>query len=191
MGVIVDDRLSFREHISYKGGKISKSLGILYNLKSFIPKAGLINLYYSIVYPHLIYCNLAWGGASAVHLNTLFVLQKRAIRIIHSMQYRDHTNGKFLESEILKLNDIHKYLLAVYMFTSDSSQYERTHPYLTRNRNMLNPMFNRLTQSQRSLFFSAPTVFNTLPDVVRNAPSIGSFKIKLKRFLLGSYLESV
>ena len=40
LGVIVDDRLSFREHISYKGGKISKSLGKpILNLKSFIPRA--------------------------------------------------------------------------------------------------------------------------------------------------------
>ena len=76
------------------------------------------------------------------------------------------------------------------MFKSDSTQYARTHGYLTRGRNSLNPFFNRLTVTQRSVFFRAPSVFNVLPNELKNAASIGSFKTNLKIFLLDSYLES-
>ena len=35
------------------------------------------NIYYTLIYPYLIYCNLVWGGAASVHLNKLLLLQKK------------------------------------------------------------------------------------------------------------------
>ena len=105
------------------------------------------------------------------------------------MEFRDHTNDKFFESKILKLGEIHENLLAVYMFNS-STQYARTHGYSTRGRHLLNPFFNRLALTQRSLHFRAPIVFNHLPDQIKNVCTIGSFKTALKRYLLERYLQS-
>ena len=34
-------------------------------------RKALINLYYSLVFPYLIYCNEVWGNASAVHLEPI------------------------------------------------------------------------------------------------------------------------
>ena len=36
----------------------------------------------------------------------LFLLQKRAIRIIHKVQFREHTNSLFIKSGLLKLTEI-------------------------------------------------------------------------------------
>ena len=42
----------------------------------------LKQVYHAIVAPYLNYCNLIWGGAANIHVDKLFRLQKRAIRVI-------------------------------------------------------------------------------------------------------------
>ena len=189
LGVVLDERLNFRCHIDYVSVKVSKALGVLYKLQNYVSEKGLVNLYYSLVYPHLTYCNLSWGGTSVTHLNPLIVLQKRAIRIITKIGYRDHTNLKFYESRILKMHDIHKLQLAVFLFNVDLSPYQRNHSHDTRNRTALNPFFNRLTSSQRSLTYSSPMFWNNLPAHVTNVQSLIVFKRRVKDFLLNFYLN--
>ena len=54
LGVIIDDKLNFDNHISYIKNKISKGLGILIKAKQYLNRRILVNLYYTFVYPYLI-----------------------------------------------------------------------------------------------------------------------------------------
>ena len=92
LGVIIDEKLKWHHHISYVALKLAKSLGILNRLKYKIPKRCMLTLYCSLIYPHVTYCNIVWGGASKTLINELVVLQKRAIRIIIKSNYRSHTS---------------------------------------------------------------------------------------------------
>ena len=40
------------------------------------------NIYYSLIYLHLVYAIQVWGSACATEMNKILVLQKRAIRVI-------------------------------------------------------------------------------------------------------------
>ena len=40
------------------------------------------NIYYSLIYPHLVYAIPVWGFACATEMNKILVLPKRAIRVI-------------------------------------------------------------------------------------------------------------
>ena len=81
LGVCVDDGLKFNYHIFNVCNKLSKQIGILYKLRPYVPQATIQKLYYSLVYPYLIYCNLVWGGTHELHLNPLRLLQKKIVRI--------------------------------------------------------------------------------------------------------------
>ena len=56
LGVILDDKLSWKSHISHVSTKISKSIGIICKSSFFLLKQSLFTLYYSMVYPYLQYC---------------------------------------------------------------------------------------------------------------------------------------
>ena len=56
LGVIIDHKLTWCEHISHVKKKVSKGIGILYKARQFLDKKSLHNLYYSYIYPYLIYC---------------------------------------------------------------------------------------------------------------------------------------
>ena len=55
-GVLMDSTLSWKFHIS-NISKMSRSIGIMYKLRPFLPLKIMKNVYYSLIYPHIIYAN--------------------------------------------------------------------------------------------------------------------------------------
>ena len=75
LGVILDNKLSYIQHISYVKNKILNAIGIMYKARKYINKKALLGLYHSYIYPYFIYCIESWGNASNCHLDPLFVIQ--------------------------------------------------------------------------------------------------------------------
>jgi hypothetical protein len=69
LGIVFDQHLSWKPHISYLATKIAKSAGIIYKCKFYLPKRSLLQLYYALVYPYLHYCNIVWGSTYVTNLN--------------------------------------------------------------------------------------------------------------------------
>ena len=66
--------------------KLSKTIGLFYKTRQYLGrKLAFIILYYSLFFLYLIYCNEVSGNVSAVHLDLIFMIQKRAIRTLHSL----------------------------------------------------------------------------------------------------------
>ena len=63
LGLIIDDQLKWIEHIQYIKNKISKSIGILCKVRNYLDKTTLHNLYFTFVYPYLIYGIEIWARA--------------------------------------------------------------------------------------------------------------------------------
>ena len=188
LGVIFDNRLSFCNHIDLVCSKVSKSIGIFYKLKDYLPLQSMISLYYSIIYPYFHYGILVWGGTFETHINRLVILQKRALRIINNTEFRSHTNELFYSNKILKIRDIYNFHVAQIMYngTMDIS-FERQHNYSTRFVNDLLPEYQRLVSTQRSLRYMGPTIWNQLPSRIKNSESFPIFKRALKDFLIEKY----
>ena len=146
----------------------------------------LIKIYYSLVYPYLIYGVLIWGGAAYVHLHPLTVLQKKISKTITSSEFLAHTPPLFQETKILPIREIHQYLLTIHMFKLHSSNLllYPDYSYNTRARNLAVPTFQRLTNTQKSVNFRGPLLWNSIPLIIRNLPTLSSFKRAYKQLLL-------
>ena len=79
-------------------------------------KKGMILLYYSFLYPYLSYCIEVWGKSCPTYLSIFFIVQKRAVRLISFSPYLSHTDPIFKSLQILKLNDIYKYSVALFIY---------------------------------------------------------------------------
>ena len=82
LGVTLDSKLNWKTHIQLTAKKVAKSIGILIRARQFLDKKTMKQLYYTFVYPHLIYCITIWGKATAQNIWPLLKLQKLAVRII-------------------------------------------------------------------------------------------------------------
>ena len=79
LGIILDESLSWKPHIYYVRNKISKAAGILKKLRAYVNIDTMVNLYYSFVYPYLLYCVHVWGKTYVTHLECLNIMKKRAL----------------------------------------------------------------------------------------------------------------
>ena len=82
LGVYIDQHLTWKTHVNFIAAKISKSVGLLYKAKYYLPSKSLLTLYYALVYPYLTYCNLIWASTYVTNLQRIYLLQKRAVRAI-------------------------------------------------------------------------------------------------------------
>ena len=187
LGVELDSKLKFNVHCSSVSVKLSKIVGIFYRLSGLLSEKSLVGLYYTLFYPYLTYCNLIWGEAFSVHISTLELLQKKIIRIITGSTFLAHTDPLFHRTRILKLCDVHKYLLATYMYKNLTSFSTSNHSFNTRQSS--NPIVNypRLTLARHSISHAGPRLWNQLPQDIRNSPSLSSFKSSLKNYFIHSY----
>ena len=55
LGMILDSKLNFKNHLSEKISKANKGIGIIRRLYNFLPRASLVNIYRAFVRPHLDY----------------------------------------------------------------------------------------------------------------------------------------
>ena len=116
LGVIIDSKLNWAAHILYIKNKISKSIGIFFKIRNFLDKHSLRNMYFTFIYPYLIYCVEIWGNTNETHLKSLIKIQKRSIRSITFSHYQDHTGPLFDRLNILDLKKLVIQRIALSMF---------------------------------------------------------------------------
>ena len=121
LGVLLDDNLTWKSHISLTANKLSKSIGIIHKSRFFLSTHSLRTLYNSMILPYLYYCNLAWAGTYKSNLQRIVTLQKRALRIESNSTYVAHTSPIFKELKLLKFHDIHSFQLGIFMFSFQNS----------------------------------------------------------------------
>ena len=87
LGVIIDHKLNWIEHISYVKSKTSKGIGIMYKARQFLTKKALLMLYHAYIDPYMTYCIKVWDCASQAKFNCLCLLQKKIRRIMSFSHY--------------------------------------------------------------------------------------------------------
>ena len=54
----------------------------MYKLRPYLPINVMKNVYYSLIYSHIVYAIEVWGSAFKTELDKILILQKRAIRLM-------------------------------------------------------------------------------------------------------------
>ena len=102
LGITFDSNLTWKKHINDLCMKLSKTVGLLAKVRHFVNSNILCLLYYSLIYPFLIYGLQVWGLTYPSYLKSLFIIQKKAIRIIPFSDPRAHSEPLFKHLGMLK-----------------------------------------------------------------------------------------
>ena len=178
--MIIDSKLSWVDHIHFIKKKISKGLGILCKAKRVLKLPTLLTLYYSFIYPHMLYCIEIWGSASKECLMSILRLQKRAVRIIKSVPIRTESAPMLLAMFMYKY--VHNQVADCVneLFTRTNEIHNR----VTRQSDKFYIPFSRLSTVCKSVRFKGPLIWNSICDDVDVFCCIGTFKSHLKKYLL-------
>ena len=117
LGVIIDDKINWKEHVNSLCTKLSHDVAMLKVAKYCFPKSCLLTLYFAFFYAHLCYALPLWCCTGTTILETLYRLQKCAIKIIVGANPNVHMDNMVTVAQtcnILLLNDLVKYLMCVF-----------------------------------------------------------------------------
>ena len=82
LGVTLDENLTWKNHCNDTCNKIRKKLFLLRKLKTILPYPARLQFFNSFILPHFDYCSNIWSSSQRDCIDSLTVLQKRAMRLI-------------------------------------------------------------------------------------------------------------
>ena len=201
LGITFDSNLTWKSHINELCLKLSKTVGILSKVRHFVNKHILVMLYYSLIYPFLTYGVHVWGLTFPSFLTQLFIIQKKAIRVISFSEPKSHSEPLFKSLNLLKLNDVIELQILSFVYQWSHrllppcfSEYFKftssVHSYSTRqssNGNLYLASVNTTQYGLRSLKFTGPRLWNSLPTSLTTSNSLRIFCKTLKNSMLNCY----
>ena len=200
LGVWVDQKLSWTEHIEQTLARVGRLVGVLGRVRGPMGGKSLHMLYNALILPHLQYCLMVWGdfqeGKNRKFGDSLLKYQKRIVGLIEGETGRYHADPGFSRLGILKIEDLYKQQLrthaqqflknrlpenqaAMFCKASDS------HRYRTRAAEGGLLMYSNL--DPRSIGFRLPKEWQSTPQDIRETKSIQGMKTKSKRDFLTQY----
>ena len=116
LGLVIDDKLSWKQHIGYISTKIRRNIGIMKRIKDCIPRDSLILLYRTLVEPYFRYCNTTLGNCGTSLLNKLQTLQNRAARVITGIKCSEAGDSSMLKD--LNILNVRQLIIIYYWVPS-------------------------------------------------------------------------
>ena len=195
LGFLIDENLNWSKHTTYISTKIAKNIGMLYKLRKTLNTNTLRNLYFALIHPYLNNGLSVWGSATTNHLTPVFKLQKRAIRAITFSRYRDHSAPLFKSLNILPLEKLYLYNIALIMYKRhdnllpgviESVFIKRQTPSikLTRQHGSLQVPLIFSRAFNNSLTVTGPRLYNSLLHEVTINCSLHKYKKSLKLYFM-------
>ena len=82
LGVMLDENISWEEHISTVETKLAKNIGLLYRAKPLLEEKSLKSIYFAYIHSYLNYANIALASTYRAKLKTIHFHQKHAVRSV-------------------------------------------------------------------------------------------------------------
>ena len=108
LGILMDEHLSWDQHLKMLKQKLSRANGLLAKARYYLSPNLLRTLYFSIFESHLRYGCQIWGHHNNHNLNDIANVQRKAIRIINFKSKYTPVEPLFKETKIMTLNEIIK-----------------------------------------------------------------------------------
>ena len=191
LGVTLDYRLDFDPHISNICKKAATQLNVLQRLKSFIGFKEKKVLVQSFIFSNFEYCPLVWYFSSSKSLQNIEKLHERALRFL----YNDHTssyNDLLSKSDRCTMLISRQRALCIEIFKTVTKLNPpfmqkifklRTSCYSLRSPNDLAHIRpNQTTFGSNSLMSIGPQIWNNLPNELKSAENLTTFKRLIKNW---------
>ena len=140
LGIRIDNKLNWKVHINDIALKLIRANAMLYKVRDFVDAGILKSIYHALFESHIHYACIIWRQ-NVCTINRLFILQKKALRLIHFKERNAHSAPLFFKSKIVTLPDkikienclfINKYVNSKlppifnrwFIFSSTSRNYE-------------------------------------------------------------------
>ena len=181
LGLILDDKLTWKYHISELKKKLGRTTGIIYKLKKLgAPKSTLASIYYSLYQSYLNYGLCCWGQTNKENFKKIEISQNKVIRIISGSDYDTDCSPLYKNLGIIKLKDLLHLKFVSLMWDFDHNTIpnnlkssftyaKETHKHFTRFASLGKLCENKKFSTERhginSFAYKGPKILNSLKNL--------------------------
>ena len=102
LGITLDSRLQWGSHLTSLAGRLSSAANAIRKIRQFTHVDTARLVYFSYFHSIMSYGILLWGRAADIE--SIFILQKRAIRAIYNLRRRDSLRALFKDIGIMTVH---------------------------------------------------------------------------------------
>ena len=186
LGVTFDSKLNFTEHISSKVKKANQIVGLIFKTFTFMDREMFLNLFKSLVRPHLEYATTIWAPIYKKDAIQIENVQRRATRFVSNLKTLSYPESlKTLGLPSLEYRRDRADMIQVYKILNGIDKVDKDLLFtMSHNPTRGHPLKifkKRYRLRVRGHFFSNRVVdgWNDLPTEVVTAPSLNAFKSRL------------
>lgn len=194
LGIMIDDKLDFKENVDYVCKKVAKKVGVLSRLTNNITMGARITIYKTIIAPHFDYCSTLLFLSDHAAFDRLQKLQNRAMRAVlkcmkltpisFMLEALDWLSVKqrVYATTLTFIYKLQRGLLPRYLSEMVTFNGEK-HNYRTRSRDDFHVTVTRTSKEWNSLFHRGLVLFNSLPRDLKSEENEKSFKKRLREII--------
>ena len=194
LGLIVDHKLKFLEHVEYIKKKVAKRIGAMYRSKNLLPLKFRKMFANALMLPQFDYLDIVWCKAGKTKLNELDILYKKVAKIALNVDKRESSLKVYEEMKWLPLHLRRQLHLSTYMHKIINGcspvNFINKFEYISggsragENCNL----YTRKSRSHKQFYYLGAKCWNILPQSLRSTEDSKQFSILYKKLLLNSTL---
>ena len=116
LGLIIDENLTFSQHLQDLSCKLSRSNGMLAKIRHFVNYETLLNIYHAIFGSHMGYGCQVWGQRNTEYIKRIMSIQNKSLKIMHFQNNRFKPSILYYLSKILTLPDLVKFKNCIFVW---------------------------------------------------------------------------
>ena len=193
LGLYLDPHLNFDYHIKKLCSKVNIRTKLLWRVRNFISQDLALSLYRSLIEPHFGYCSFIIEGVSQTNINKLLVQLNNALRAVKRVYGYYSTVALYeelhLDSVVIMMKkSTCKFAYKCFYDLCPKSLNDMLILYVNERELRSNKELNaivpkcRTQWAERNFAYRAVIYWNSLPIDMKSAPSIDSFKGKIKHY---------
>lgn len=198
LGILVDEKLTWKDHVVNLSKKVAKTIGIIGKARKYLSRKSLIQLYYAFAYPLLLYGNIIWGNSNQTTLGPIAKIQKIIVRMIANLPKYSSISGTFQKLEIIKIEDIYRLQATAFMhkainlklppvFDYYFHRSEQIQPYNTRICTHLRPPNYDTAVGKLFIKFTGTFIWNEIKTAKEHKSTLYVLKRRTIVDILSSY----
>ena len=193
LGVLIDENLSWKQHINVLESKLACAIGLMYRSRTFLNLKSRKQLYFSFAHSHISYANIIWGATHSTKLLKLASQQRHISKSIEFKKRWESAKPVMQSHKILSIENINIFQTLIFMYKYYTNQlpsnFENFIPQKSLKYNLRSKATYVLPKKsckyiEHSISYRGPKLWNSLTSDIKEAVNLEEFKKVLKPILI-------
>ena len=192
LGVYIDDKLKFHEHVSHICKQAAKQISALRRFSNILNEKEKLQIFNVFILANFNYCPLVWHLCGQTDTRKMEKVQERALRFV----FNDHVSSyssllQKAKKPSLYLNRLRKLSIEVHKVLNQVSPSFLNELYVAKETNydlrdsnkVKQPAYNTMTYGNNSLRYQGAKLWNNLPREIKESTSFNKFRTLIQAWL--------